>query len=108
MWCSICAGSFTTVSMLLKHIRLAHADRPDFNLQCNIQGCKRTFKRFTTFRNHIYQHHDVQAIAGGHENREDNGDTVTVTSPIDSDPVIDSYSGAGDSSSCKSKLKTIN
>ena len=30
---------------------------------------------------------------------------MTVTSPIDSDPVID---GAGDSNSCKSKLKTIN
>ena len=48
--------------MLLKHIRLAHADRPDFSLQCNLQGCRRTFKRFTTFRNHIYQHLDIQAI----------------------------------------------
>lgn len=65
MQCPICARSFATVSMLLKHIRLTHADRPDFNLQCNLQGCKRTFKRFTTFRNHIYHNHDVEAITDG-------------------------------------------
>ena len=103
--CSICAGSFATVSMLLKHIRLAHADRPDFNLQCNLQGCRRTFKRFTTFRNHIYQHHDVQAIniddgenGDGGMHADGNGDTP--------DPIIfdgDESDDTGDNNTRKSK-----
>lgn len=63
MYCSLCAGQFATLPMLLKHIRLIHADKPNFHLQCNLQGCKRTFKQFSTYRNHIYQHDDVSSIA---------------------------------------------
>ncbi len=39
---------------LLKHIRLVHAESPNFNIQCD---CHRTFVNFHTFRNHIYSHH---------------------------------------------------
>lgn len=114
MRCSICAGSFATVSMLLKHICLAHADRPDFSLQCNLQGCRRTFKRFTTFRNHIYQHHDVQAIniddgengdggmAGG------NGDDLTEN---DTPPFVfdgDESDDTEDNNTCEPKPRNYN
>ena len=50
------------MSLLLTHIRLEHADQPNFQIQCNLQGCKQTFKKFTVYRNHIYQYHDADQI----------------------------------------------
>ena len=44
---------------MLTHIRLEHADQLNFRIQCNLQGCKRTFKKFTVYRNHIYHYHDI-------------------------------------------------
>lgn len=44
---------------LMTHMRLLHADDPNFLIQCNLQGCKRTFRKFTVYRNHIYAVHDT-------------------------------------------------
>ena len=56
--CPLCPlVNFPTVSVLMQHIRLAHADKPDFMLQCNLQGCCRSFRKFTTYRNHMYTFH---------------------------------------------------
>ena len=46
--------------MLLTHITLEHADHPNFQIQCNLQGCCHTFQKFTVYRNHINQFHDLQ------------------------------------------------
>ena len=57
--CPLCAGCFSQYATMLKHIRLTHADEPSFSIQCNLQGCKRTFRNFRTYRNHIYTWHDT-------------------------------------------------
>lgn len=58
--CSICgAVNVPSLSMLLSHVRLVHSSEPGFSIQCNLQGCRRTFKNFTTFRNHIYNFHGL-------------------------------------------------
>ena len=43
--------------MLLSHIRVVQSSEPGFRIQCNFQGCRRSFKNFSTFRNHIYGYH---------------------------------------------------
>ena len=57
--CPICgAVNLPSLSMLLSHIRVIHSSEPGFSIQCNLQGCRRTFKNFSTFRNHTYSFHD--------------------------------------------------
>ena len=58
--CPCCAvSSFSTLKQLLRHVRLTHSDQDDFTIQCNFQGCSRTFRNLRTFENHIYMYHDV-------------------------------------------------
>lgn len=52
-----------SLSEFLRHVRLSHADGPNFVLQCNLQGCSRTFKRFESYRNHVYTYHDFSAVS---------------------------------------------
>jgi hypothetical protein len=59
--CPLCGDVQTaTLSQLLSHIRLTHADSPHFLIQRNLQGCKRTFRKFTVYRNHVYSYHDTE------------------------------------------------
>lgn len=51
--------SVRALSHLMTHIRLVHADDPHFSIQCGFQGCSRTFKKFTVYRNHVYSFHDT-------------------------------------------------
>ena len=72
--CPLCLGRFETIS----HIRLTHADAENFILQCNLQNCKRTFTKFSSYRNHIYNYHDLGALVSQEENRfEDQEYTLT-------------------------------
>lgn len=58
--CPLC-GKVIAVkyAQLMAHIRLLHADDPNFMIQCNRQGCKRTFRKFTVYKNHVYAFHDT-------------------------------------------------
>ena len=57
--CPQCPGTrFETVRMLLKHIRMTHSDHAAFSIQCNLQGCRRTFRTLSTYLGHVYTHHD--------------------------------------------------
>ena len=61
--CPLCpATCFTTVANLLKHVRITHSDQENFCIQCNLQGCKRTFRKLKCFKNHIYTYHDIGAL----------------------------------------------
>ena len=46
----------------MTHIRLVHADDPHFIIQCSFQGCTRTFRKFTVYRNHVYACHDTTVL----------------------------------------------
>ena len=39
-----------------------HADSGSFNIQCNLQGCSRTFRNFYTYQNHIHAYHDTSSL----------------------------------------------
>lgn len=56
--CPLCdTPPFSTLRKLLRHIRLTHADSEAFNVQCTLQGCRRTFRSFNAYRIHIYRRH---------------------------------------------------
>ena len=58
--CPLCScTSLPTISLYLTHIRISHADVPGFKIICGLQGCKRSFTDFLTYRNHVYAHHDT-------------------------------------------------
>lgn len=60
--CPICFEyCFKSIGNFLNHIRLVHADSPNFQVHCGLQKCCRTFKNFKTYRNHVYSFHkDVE------------------------------------------------
>ena len=60
--CPLCSSSFATVSVFMTHLRMIHSHEAGFHIQCGLQGCKRTFKNFHTYRNHVYSLHDVSTI----------------------------------------------
>ena len=56
-----------------------HADTSSFNIQCNLQGCSRTFKNFKTYKTHIYAYHNTTSFEltseqCGEETREEDRD----------------------------------
>lgn len=61
--CPLC-GDVRVVALhhLMTHIRVMHADDPNFMIQCSLQGCKRTFRKFTVYRNHVYAFHDISTL----------------------------------------------
>ena len=68
MKCPLCCEyNFRALSEFLRHVRLSHADKPNFHLQCNLQRCSRTYTSFESYRNHIYNYHDTSIIVADHD-----------------------------------------
>jgi len=58
--CPLCPGiQLPSIRTFIKHLRITHADDPNFHIQCNLQGCRRTFKNLKHYLNHIYSRHDL-------------------------------------------------
>ena len=75
--CPFCGDNYeATMTRFLNHVRLYHADSPNFTIGCNLQGCIRSFINFYTYRNHIY------AIHGGMDLilEENPGNTISADS----------------------------
>ena len=58
--CPLC-GDVTVAkhAQLMMHIRHLYADDPNSLIQCNHQGCKKAFRKFTVYKNHVYTFHDT-------------------------------------------------
>ena len=48
--------------IVISHLRLVHANDPNFSVSCGIEGCYRTFKSFSSFYQHIYRKHPDTGI----------------------------------------------
>ena len=71
--CPLCnCTSLPTISLYLTHIRISHADVPGFKIICGLQGCKRSFTNFLTYRNHVYAHHDTTDEDSRHTSENEN------------------------------------
>lgn len=58
--CNLCIG-YLSVSLreLLHHMRRTHSSDPNFHMVCGLEGCPRTYKRFSSFRNHVMRKHSL-------------------------------------------------
>ena len=55
--CPLCSCLLPSLMHLLKHIRDVHAHRPGFCITCCLSGCRKQFKKFEVYRNHVYDFH---------------------------------------------------
>ena len=53
-WCIFKATSMPSV---LSHLRLVHANDPNFSVSCGIEGCCKTSNIFLALYQHIYKKH---------------------------------------------------
>ena len=69
--CNLCTG-YLAVSLreLLHHMRRTHSSDPNFHMVCGLEGCPRTYKRFSSFRNHVRRKHNL--IYNGRDEKEAN------------------------------------
>lgn len=56
--CSICHQfASPTFGGVFRHVGSVHAFEYNFNVRCGISGCEATFKKFSSWRSHIYRKH---------------------------------------------------
>lgn len=99
--CPLCSvPAFTNLKRLLRHIKLKHAEESSFSIQCNFQGCKRTFKKFSTFKGHLSNFHttlelDCTMTSSQQEfedmNNGGHASTITTTSNPDELDLVQSH-----------------
>ena len=91
--CPCCGRIAESLGHLLRHVRLFHFGTPGFRtLKCNLEGCRKIFKKYAVFRNHIYEHHANSAVNISHSNNSstnnnstNNRSTNTIYNDTDSD-----------------------
>ena len=93
-----CAHLAKKLVDFLRHIRLLHFRTPWFtSLKCNLEGCQRTFRKFTVFRNHIYQiHSDSQLLQPPTDTRTSSPSPSVHDNPPHFYPELDGLSSESD------------
>lgn len=86
--CNLCTGYLAVcLRQLLDHLRRSHSNDPNFHLLCGIEGCARTYKRFTSFRNHLIRKHSFK-LKDDEENQVDNNEVQTIDLGDLNEPLI--------------------
>ena len=57
-----CSFEFTSIAILLSHLRLVHSSDPRFLVCCGINSCTVTSKSFSSLYTHVYRHHPSPGI----------------------------------------------
>lgn len=88
--CPLCSWfGAPTMKHVLRHIGAVHAHDASFHVCCGIAGCPRTYKKFHSYRQHLYRHHrdaidGITSSTPAHNSFEDdNYSDSKVTSPDD-------------------------
>ena len=58
--CPFCEFSSATLKQWLSHLRLVHQNDPGFHVCCGIDGCRNTYKKFSSLNSHVYARHKVK------------------------------------------------
>ena len=73
--CSICDVYLAeTFEQLLGHIRRCHQSDPNFHCMCGLDGCTRTFRKYDSWRKHIFRKH--KHVNGGDDAIQCNDDQL--------------------------------
>ena len=80
--CEICLF-FTTITlkMLVRHVAVEHASKPNFKVKCGVDGCPNEYKKMNSFRKHLRTCHAAQYSVAGATNENQPGNE-----PIDNEP----------------------
>ena len=65
--CPLCDFTTSTLAQWFSHLRAAHSSDPSFHVTCGIDGCQRTYVKFSSLNTHVYIHHRDRMcdISGG-------------------------------------------
>ena len=83
--CPFCNVRVFNIAFLLSHLRFAHAHAhdPNFLVTCRLNGCPKTYSKYTSFHSHVYRHqkdHISQSAPGNSasmtEEAVQNNDTI--------------------------------
>ena len=55
--CPMCSFEAPTVRLVLAHLRSVHSNDPRFNVMCGIDGCARTYRKYSGLHSHLYRSH---------------------------------------------------
>lgn len=58
--CPFCEFSSATLKQWLSHLRLVHQNDPGFHVCCGIDGCRNTYKKFSSLNSHVYARHKIK------------------------------------------------
>ena len=71
--CSICAAfNADDLQKILNHIGRCHRNDPNFHCICGIDGCALTFRKYYSWRKHIYRKHGHHDQNGNQTEQNDN------------------------------------
>ena len=67
--CPLCPYEETAILNMkmndyLTHVKECHGYSPNFHITCGVHGCPRIFKKFSTFKKHIYEYHSQDLKRG--------------------------------------------
>lgn len=57
-----CIFETTSMPSVLSHLRLVHANDPNFSVPCGIEGCCKTSNTFSALYQHIYKKHKNSGV----------------------------------------------
>ena len=55
--CPLCQTTRSTLPQWFSHLRSAHSSDPSFRVTCGVDGCKKTYIKFSALNTHVYRHH---------------------------------------------------
>ena len=86
--CPLC-DSFAAPSLkrVVRHIGIVHAHEAGFHVTCGVDGCTKTYRKFVSYKKHMYvKHRDAQSIGRReHDISMQDVETVRSDSPMPED-----------------------
>ena len=55
--CPRCTLKAVNLRYLIRHIGIRHSQERNFSITCGIDGCRKFFKLYESFRRHVYRNH---------------------------------------------------
>ena len=91
--CPRCSVKTVNVRSLIRHIGIRHSHERDFSIICGIDGCRKFYRIFTTFKQHVYRNHRhvilQQTIAASECMNEHADDIDDVALPTPESSLVD-------------------
>lgn len=96
--CPMCSFEAPTVKLVLNHLRNVHSNDPRFHVMCGIDGCARTYRKFSGLHSHLYRCHWTSSTRGTSQGLESTSavtgaDCMEISQPSDPGMTMDVVPG---------------